>query len=111
MSEEWQTEIDGSIALRSDGLIIIDFILEGYFIEWEVTVFPNHYELGLRDSGNMIRIKDVIDARVEIADILKTNYPKLHSKTIEHVKQLVEEAWQPPCISNRQVQETMANAQ
>jgi hypothetical protein len=110
MSDDWQEEIEGSVALTREGKVLIDFTLEGYFIEWELYVHPNHYEVGLLNAGNLVKITDKIAARVELTQILRDNYPKLHSKTMEHVKQMIDEAWYSPCIANRQVQEQVANA-
>lgn len=82
----------GSISFLSDRTCIIDTILDGTELKMTLEAYDGQYHITFDDST--FTVSDVIEARVEIADILRTQGFK--PDTIEMVKDNIELNWVEP---------------
>lgn len=104
------SDIEGCIAVTRGGLLVISMEINDEVIEWEIKVKDNHYLISLTDAPSWVKVSDVIEAKVEAIGLLREHFG-LSFISLEHVRQLIEEAWQEPCIVQRQIQEMVANAE
>jgi len=103
-------EIDGSVAIREDGLIHITQVMEGQEIEWGIkpvltldereigleSVLGWHYKIAMNDTEewHTCMVKDKIDAMVKLPSLVEEHYPFAFQPDWKSaMKELISEAW------------------
>jgi len=103
------SDIEGCIAVTREGIVMISMEMDDEVLNWEIEVKDDHYLISLVDYSSWIKVSDVIEAKVELIGLLREHFNFSFMK-LEHIRQLIEEAWVEPCITQRQIQEMIANA-
>jgi len=87
----------GSITFYSNKTAIIGTVLQGSELEMTLEAHDGMYHVTFGDST--FTASDVIEARVEVADVLRTD--GYEEDTIDMVKNTIEEYWVEPEIFER----------
>jgi len=97
MENRMKDEINGSVSVTEDGQCIITAETNGESVRMYVTVSPDsfliHFDTPRMTSG--ITVSDVIEARVEIASVLREAYG-FDEELIDLCKGCIEESWNEP---------------
>ena len=95
-----ESEISGNVSVTGDGQVYIEAYIHATdtHMNMEVTLEESRYLIRFTNChmGSTIVVNDVIEARVEIADVLRTNYYIDDEEIIEHCKGCIEQAWRDP---------------
>ena len=100
-------EISGSVTVTEDGKCFIDSMVDHTDIRMCVIPYEDHYTIQFDNPRmtSLIKVSDVIEARVEIACVLREAYG-FDEDLVDMCKLCIEDCWREPiescmCISNK----------
>ena len=98
-----KSEISGSVSVTGDGQVFVESYIHciDTHVNMVVSLQESCYHIRFTNCNmdSTITVHDVIEARVEIADVLRTNYYIDDEEIIEHCKVCIERAWFEPLDS------------
>ena len=106
-----ETEIKGSVSVTEDGRCIVDVHTNGESLRMYVTPSPDSFLLEF-DTPRMtsgITVSDIIEARVEIASVLREAYG-FDEWLIDLCKHCIDDAWCEPYDVYMAVESMVADA-